>query len=175
MKVHAGLHTPVFLPSGGTNTRVMLWFLGLVFPSPFGSKFFSGPFSYWCFSAGHTRLWVTGSRHRCKLNTRVSLCPSGWNKTSLSHEASEEPDGYSSAEDPLNSDTEEDNSKNLVSFCAQWALQPLHNNPHPTLRIRFWILPNFRAQYATNILISIIYSIIHHIKNISLSILTKDV
>uniref|UniRef100_A0A7N8WK99 MCF.2 cell line derived transforming sequence like n=1 Tax=Mastacembelus armatus TaxID=205130 RepID=A0A7N8WK99_9TELE len=38
----------------------------------------------------------------------------GWNKASLSMDASEEHDGYSSAEDPLNSDPEDDNSKKLV-------------------------------------------------------------
>ncbi|XP_049450403.1 guanine nucleotide exchange factor DBS isoform X8 [Epinephelus fuscoguttatus] len=37
----------------------------------------------------------------------------GWNKTSLSLDASEEHDGYSSAEDPLNSDPEDDNGKKL--------------------------------------------------------------
>ncbi|XP_029968508.1 guanine nucleotide exchange factor DBS [Salarias fasciatus] len=35
----------------------------------------------------------------------------GWSKTSLSLDASEEHDGYSSAEDPLNSDPEEENGK----------------------------------------------------------------
>lgn len=39
---------------------------------------------------------------------------SGWNKASLSLDASEEHDGYSSAEDPLNSDVEDDNGKTLV-------------------------------------------------------------
>lgn len=37
----------------------------------------------------------------------------GWNKASMSLNASEEHDGYSSAEDPLNSDTEDDNEKKL--------------------------------------------------------------
>ncbi|XP_028249359.1 guanine nucleotide exchange factor DBS isoform X3 [Parambassis ranga] len=37
----------------------------------------------------------------------------GWNKASLSLDASEEHDGYSSAEDPLNSDPEEENCKKL--------------------------------------------------------------
>ncbi|KAM3607447.1 uncharacterized protein V6R79_007932 [Siganus canaliculatus] len=37
----------------------------------------------------------------------------GWNKASLSLDASEEHDGYSSAEDPLNSDPEDDNGKKL--------------------------------------------------------------
>ncbi|XP_040913774.1 guanine nucleotide exchange factor DBS [Toxotes jaculatrix] len=37
----------------------------------------------------------------------------GWNKASLSLDASEEHDGYSSAEDPLNSDPEEDSGKKL--------------------------------------------------------------
>uniref|UniRef100_A0A3Q4BVV7 Uncharacterized protein n=1 Tax=Mola mola TaxID=94237 RepID=A0A3Q4BVV7_MOLML len=39
----------------------------------------------------------------------------GWNKTSLSLDASEEQDGYSSAEDPLNSDAEDDNG---IKLCA---------------------------------------------------------
>ncbi|CAK6959197.1 guanine nucleotide exchange factor DBS isoform X7 [Scomber scombrus] len=39
----------------------------------------------------------------------------GWNKPSLSLDASEENDGYSSAEDPLNSDPEEDNGKKLCA------------------------------------------------------------
>ncbi|XP_070831597.1 guanine nucleotide exchange factor DBS isoform X6 [Chaetodon trifascialis] len=39
----------------------------------------------------------------------------GWNKASLSLDASEEHDGYSSAEDPLNSDPEEDNGKKLCA------------------------------------------------------------
>ncbi|KAM7380318.1 hypothetical protein PAMP_003626 [Pampus punctatissimus] len=39
----------------------------------------------------------------------------GWNKASLSMDASEEHDGYSSAEDPLNSDPEDDNGKKLCA------------------------------------------------------------
>uniref|UniRef100_A0A1A8HKH1 MCF.2 cell line derived transforming sequence-like n=1 Tax=Nothobranchius korthausae TaxID=1143690 RepID=A0A1A8HKH1_9TELE len=39
----------------------------------------------------------------------------GWNKTSVSLNASEEHDGYSSAEDPLNSDPEEENIKKLCA------------------------------------------------------------
>ncbi|XP_044073328.1 guanine nucleotide exchange factor DBS isoform X8 [Siniperca chuatsi] len=39
----------------------------------------------------------------------------GWKKASLSLDASEEHDGYSSAEDPLNSDPEDDNSKKLCA------------------------------------------------------------
>ncbi|XP_057708476.1 guanine nucleotide exchange factor DBS-like isoform X16 [Corythoichthys intestinalis] len=39
----------------------------------------------------------------------------GWNKTSLSLDASEEHEGYSSGEDPLNSDAEEDNAKKLCA------------------------------------------------------------
>ncbi|XP_033984746.1 guanine nucleotide exchange factor DBS isoform X1 [Trematomus bernacchii] len=39
----------------------------------------------------------------------------GWNKTSLSLDASEERDGYSSAEEPLNSDPEEDTGKKLTA------------------------------------------------------------
>ncbi|XP_029981030.1 guanine nucleotide exchange factor DBS isoform X2 [Sphaeramia orbicularis] len=39
----------------------------------------------------------------------------GWSKASLSLDASEEHDGYSSAEDPLNSDPEDDNGKKLCA------------------------------------------------------------
>uniref|UniRef100_UPI0037E82596 guanine nucleotide exchange factor DBS isoform X2 n=1 Tax=Semicossyphus pulcher TaxID=241346 RepID=UPI0037E82596 len=39
----------------------------------------------------------------------------GWNKTSLSLDASEEHDGYSSADDPLNSDPEDDSGKKLCA------------------------------------------------------------
>uniref|UniRef100_A0AAQ5YBT1 Mcf.2 cell line derived transforming sequence-like b n=1 Tax=Amphiprion ocellaris TaxID=80972 RepID=A0AAQ5YBT1_AMPOC len=49
----------------------------------------------------------------CKLNSGVCLLSSGWNKASLSLDASEEHDGYSSAEDPLNSDPEDENGKKL--------------------------------------------------------------
>lgn len=45
---------------------------------------------------------------------KCRFLPSGWNKASLSLDASEEHDGYSSAEDPLNSDAEDDNGKTLV-------------------------------------------------------------
>ncbi|KAF3857189.1 hypothetical protein F7725_009048 [Dissostichus mawsoni] len=38
----------------------------------------------------------------------------GWNKASLSVDASEENDGYSSSEDPMNSDTEDDVGKKLA-------------------------------------------------------------
>uniref|UniRef100_A0AAQ5XH25 Mcf.2 cell line derived transforming sequence-like b n=1 Tax=Amphiprion ocellaris TaxID=80972 RepID=A0AAQ5XH25_AMPOC len=54
----------------------------------------------------------------CKLNSGVCLLSSGWNKASLSLDASEEHDGYSSAEDPLNSDPEDENGKKLVSLVA---------------------------------------------------------
>uniref|UniRef100_A0A3B4G5W0 Guanine nucleotide exchange factor DBS-like n=1 Tax=Pundamilia nyererei TaxID=303518 RepID=A0A3B4G5W0_9CICH len=40
---------------------------------------------------------------------------SGWNKASLSLDASGEHDGYSSAEDPLNSDPEDENGKKLCA------------------------------------------------------------
>uniref|UniRef100_A0A8D2ZH53 MCF.2 cell line derived transforming sequence like n=1 Tax=Scophthalmus maximus TaxID=52904 RepID=A0A8D2ZH53_SCOMX len=47
--------------------------------------------------------------------TPVVFLSSGWNKTSLSLDASEEHDGYSSADDPLNSDQEDDNAKKLCA------------------------------------------------------------
>uniref|UniRef100_A0A672Z3H9 Mcf.2 cell line derived transforming sequence-like b n=1 Tax=Sphaeramia orbicularis TaxID=375764 RepID=A0A672Z3H9_9TELE len=56
-----------------------------------------------------------------KLNTVKSTSASsssffsGWSKASLSLDASEEHDGYSSAEDPLNSDPEDDNGKKLCA------------------------------------------------------------
>ncbi|XP_067297159.1 guanine nucleotide exchange factor DBS isoform X3 [Pseudorasbora parva] len=43
----------------------------------------------------------------------VTLCPSGFSKASLSMDASEENDGYSSAEDPMNSDPEDEGGKKL--------------------------------------------------------------
>ena len=54
------------------------------------------------------------------LLSRLLKCPStGWTKASLSLDASEENDGYSSAEEPLNSDPEDDGPKKLVSvMCA---------------------------------------------------------
>lgn len=57
---------------------------------------------------------MTTAEDKCKL-----MSSSGWNKASLSLDASEEHDGYSSAEDPLNSDAEDDNCKKLVSHCAR--------------------------------------------------------
>lgn len=46
--------------------------------------------------------------HGCKVNCYLFV-PQGWSKTSHSLDASEENDGWSSAEDPLNSsDAEED-------------------------------------------------------------------
>uniref|UniRef100_A0A672ZEG7 Mcf.2 cell line derived transforming sequence-like a n=1 Tax=Sphaeramia orbicularis TaxID=375764 RepID=A0A672ZEG7_9TELE len=52
------------------------------------------------------------------LNSDLNSCSSpkhkGWNKASLSVDASEENDGYSSGEDPMNSDTEEEGLKKLA-------------------------------------------------------------
>uniref|UniRef100_A0A674PDB9 MCF.2 cell line derived transforming sequence like n=1 Tax=Takifugu rubripes TaxID=31033 RepID=A0A674PDB9_TAKRU len=48
---------------------------------------------------------------------------SGWNKTSLSLDASEEHDGYSSAEDPLHSDAEDDAGKKLVSRAGKYTVK----------------------------------------------------
>lgn len=44
------------------------------------------------------------------------MCTLGWNKASLSVDASEENNGYSSSEDPMNSDTEDEAGKKLVSL-----------------------------------------------------------
>lgn len=63
------------------------------------------------FSVGHTDGPVQPGIKR----TPFHFSPSGWNKTSLSLDASEEHDGYSSAEDPLHSDAEDDAGKKLVS------------------------------------------------------------
>ena len=64
------------------------------------------------------------SRSCCALTTAVALLSSGWNKASLSLDASEENDGYSSAEEPLNSDPEDDSGKKLVSHCVRSERQP---------------------------------------------------
>uniref|UniRef100_A0A3Q1FRQ5 MCF.2 cell line derived transforming sequence like n=1 Tax=Acanthochromis polyacanthus TaxID=80966 RepID=A0A3Q1FRQ5_9TELE len=64
---------------------------------------------------GMSRTYLTAAEAGCccKLNSGVCLLSSGWNKASLSLDASEEHDGYSSAEDPLNSDPEDENGKKL--------------------------------------------------------------
>lgn len=56
-------------------------------------------------------MFVLQTAHLCLL----SFLSLGWTKTSLSLDASEENEGYSSAEDPLNSDPEDDGGKKLVS------------------------------------------------------------
>ncbi|XP_026157054.1 guanine nucleotide exchange factor DBS isoform X4 [Mastacembelus armatus] len=48
------------------------------------------------------------------VNSSSSPKHKGWNKTSLSVDASEENDGYSSSEDPLNSDPEDEVAKKLA-------------------------------------------------------------
>lgn len=55
------------------------------------------------------------SPHLCPLLS-LSAPPTGWNKASLSVDASEENDGYSSGEDPMNSDPEDEVGKKLVSL-----------------------------------------------------------
>ncbi|XP_060944121.1 guanine nucleotide exchange factor DBS-like isoform X5 [Limanda limanda] len=70
-------------------------------PTPFGFK-----------DAGPPPLHLSRARWRstsCLLQTKWR----GWNKASLSLDASEENDGYSSTEEPLNSDHEDDSSKKL--------------------------------------------------------------
>lgn len=56
----------------------------------------------------------------CSLPLSTRRCrpapPPGWNKASLSVDASEENDGYSSGEEPMNSDPEDDVGKKLVSL-----------------------------------------------------------
>uniref|UniRef100_A0A8C3AB14 MCF.2 cell line derived transforming sequence like n=1 Tax=Cyclopterus lumpus TaxID=8103 RepID=A0A8C3AB14_CYCLU len=74
-------------------------------------------FLWFSLSLFHTCRSLTAAEDECcrELSHRVSLLPSGWNKTSLSLDASEEHDGYSSAEDALNSDPEDDNGKKLCA------------------------------------------------------------
>lgn len=51
-----------------------------------------------------------------------ALFCSGWNKTFMSLDASEEHESYSSTDDPLNSDPEDENIKKLVRLCAKHML-----------------------------------------------------
>ncbi|XP_030007571.1 guanine nucleotide exchange factor DBS isoform X1 [Sphaeramia orbicularis] len=53
-------------------------------------------------------------RHMVKSDPTPFGFKAGWNKASLSVDASEENDGYSSGEDPMNSDTEEEGLKKLA-------------------------------------------------------------
>ncbi|XP_035533165.1 guanine nucleotide exchange factor DBS isoform X4 [Morone saxatilis] len=72
-------------------------------PTPFGFKDAGPPPLY----LSRARWFSTSSLLQTKWR--------GWNKASLSLDASEEHDGYSSAEDPLNSDPEDDNGKKLCA------------------------------------------------------------
>ncbi|XP_040005228.1 guanine nucleotide exchange factor DBS isoform X4 [Xiphias gladius] len=72
-------------------------------PTPFGFKDAGPPPLH----LSRARWFSTSSLLQTKLR--------GWNKASLSLDASEEHDGYSSAEDPLNSDPEDDSSKKLCA------------------------------------------------------------
>ncbi|XP_036966572.1 guanine nucleotide exchange factor DBS isoform X3 [Acanthopagrus latus] len=72
-------------------------------PTPFGFKDAGPPPLH----LSRARWFSTSSLLQTKLR--------GWNKASLSLDASEEHDGYSSAEDPLNSDPEEENGKKLCA------------------------------------------------------------
>uniref|UniRef100_A0AAY4EMH7 Mcf.2 cell line derived transforming sequence-like a n=1 Tax=Denticeps clupeoides TaxID=299321 RepID=A0AAY4EMH7_9TELE len=60
------------------------------------------------------RKVLTGQLKACK--------GEGWTKASLSMDASEEHDGYSSAEDPLNSDPEDEGGKKLVSSAGRYVV-----------------------------------------------------
>ncbi|KAM9347798.1 guanine nucleotide exchange factor DBS [Symphorus nematophorus] len=71
-------------------------------PTPFGFKGPPPPLSL-----SRARWFSTSSLLQTKWR--------GWNKTSLSLDASEEHEGYSSAEDPLNSDPEDENGKKLCA------------------------------------------------------------
>ncbi|XP_008300128.1 guanine nucleotide exchange factor DBS-like [Stegastes partitus] len=72
-------------------------------PTPFGFKDTGPPPLH----LSRARWFSTSSLLQTKLR--------GWNKASLSLDASEEHDGYSSAEDPLNSDQEDENGKKLCA------------------------------------------------------------
>ncbi|XP_061649272.1 guanine nucleotide exchange factor DBS isoform X5 [Phyllopteryx taeniolatus] len=59
---------------------------------------------------------ATSPDHRTKRQSDPTpLGFQGWNKASLSMDASEEHEGYSSGEDPLNSDPEDDNARKLCA------------------------------------------------------------
>lgn len=51
----------------------------------------------------------------CPARTYLTSSSTGWSKASLSADASEENDGYSSGEEPLNSDPEDESGRKLVS------------------------------------------------------------
>ncbi|KAM4558494.1 guanine nucleotide exchange factor DBS isoform 5-T5 [Odontesthes bonariensis] len=72
-------------------------------PTPFGFK-----------DAGPPPLHLTRARW-FSTSSLLQTKWRGWNKASLSLGASEEHDGYSSAEDPLNSDPEDENVKKLCA------------------------------------------------------------
>ncbi|XP_076026234.1 guanine nucleotide exchange factor DBS isoform X2 [Genypterus blacodes] len=72
-------------------------------PTPFGFK-----------DAGPPLLHLSSSR-RFSTSSLLHAKWRGWTKTSLSLDASEENEGYSSAEDPLNSDPEDDGGKKLCA------------------------------------------------------------
>ncbi|KAM3862407.1 guanine nucleotide exchange factor DBS [Diretmus argenteus] len=72
-------------------------------PTPFGFKDAGPP----DLNLGKVRWFSTSSLLQAKRR--------GWTKASLSMDASEENDGYSSAEDPLNSDPEDEGGKKLCA------------------------------------------------------------
>lgn len=82
----------------------------------------------------------------------------GWNKPSLSMDASEENEGYSSGEDPMNSDTEEDGVKKLapgkytvVADCEKTGPQELTVKSGDTVQLiregddGLWFVKNLRS------------------------------
>ncbi|KAK1903215.1 Guanine nucleotide exchange factor DBS, partial [Dissostichus eleginoides] len=91
----------IFLSSAGSPTSPDHKTKRQSDPTPFGFK-----------DAGPPPLHL----NRVRWSSSSSLLQTklrGWNKTSLSLDASEERDGYSSAEEPLNSDHEDDTGKKL--------------------------------------------------------------
>uniref|UniRef100_A0A3P9JDN0 Guanine nucleotide exchange factor DBS n=1 Tax=Oryzias latipes TaxID=8090 RepID=A0A3P9JDN0_ORYLA len=104
-------------------------------------------------------LSVRPVKLRGELMTRWSSFPTGWSKASLSADASEENDGYSSGEDPMNSDTEEDAVKKLapgkytvVADCEKAGPQELSVKSGDVVQLiregeeGQWFVKNFRTQ-----------------------------
>lgn len=99
----------------------------------------------WPFPSPFFHTWVSVTRWgRCNYEFKhvFFISPSGWNKTSLSLDASEEHDGYSSAEDPLHSDAEDDAGKKLVSgsLCLLIAENQIPGLSQPSCRTSLNVL-----------------------------------
>lgn len=89
----------------------------------------------------HTWVSVTQwGRCNCEFKHVFFISPSGWNKTSLSLDASEEHDGYSSAEDPLHSDAEDDKKLVSGSLCLLIAENQIPGLSQPSCRTSLNVL-----------------------------------